>query len=45
MKICPVAPEFFNADERTDRLKDTTTLIIVFSSFVNALKKERDTVT
>ena len=45
MKICPVAAEFFKADGRTYRLIDTTTLTVVFRSFANALKNERDAAT
>jgi hypothetical protein len=38
MKICPVAAEFFHADELTDGQTDVTKLIVAFRNFVNAPK-------
>jgi len=39
MKIHPVGPELFRADERTDRQTDITELIVAFRNFANGFKE------
>jgi len=39
MKIPSVGDEFYRADERTDRQRDITKLIVAFRSFVTAYTK------